>query len=58
MERTMGKQGPTIDEPYNIHEFDKMDQNLKYIALNRSKMYEYINIMNIEIAIQQFKTIQ
>ena len=40
-------QGMTIDEPYSIHEFQKMDKKLRYVALSRSKKHEYINIMNI-----------
>ena len=40
-------QGLTINEPYSIHEFHKMDKKLKYVALSRSKKHEYINIMKI-----------
>ena len=40
-------QGLTINEPYTVHEFQKMDKKLRYVALSRSKKYEYINIMKI-----------
>ncbi len=40
-------QGLTINEPYSIHEFHKMDKKLRYVALSRSKKYKFINIMNI-----------
>ena len=40
-------QGLTINEPYSIHEFHKMDKKLRYVALSRSKKHEFINIMNI-----------
>ncbi len=38
-------QGMSISEPYTIHEWDRMDQRLKYVALSRSRSIEYINIM-------------
>jgi len=38
-------QGMSIGEPYTIHEWDRMDQRLKYVALSRSRSIEYINIM-------------
>jgi ATP-dependent exoDNAse (exonuclease V) alpha subunit len=40
-------QGLTIDQKYTIHEFDRMDKKLRYVALSRSKKYEYINIMSV-----------
>jgi hypothetical protein len=33
----------SIDKPYTIHEFNRMSKKLKYVALSRSSMYEYIN---------------
>ncbi len=39
-------QGLSIDEPYTIHEFHRMDQKLLYVALSRSRKYKYINIMS------------
>jgi ATP-dependent exoDNAse (exonuclease V) alpha subunit len=42
---THSSQGMTIDKPYTIHEFNRMSKKLKYVALSRSSMYEYINIM-------------
>jgi len=38
-------QGMSIGEPYTIHEWDRMDQRLLYVALSRSGAYEYINVM-------------
>ena len=38
-------QGASIGEPYTIHEWDRMDQRLLYVALSRSRSLEYINIM-------------
>ena len=38
-------QGMSIGEPYTIHEWDRMDQRLRYVALSRSRAYEYINVM-------------
>jgi hypothetical protein len=42
---THSAQGMSIGEPYTIHEWDRMDQRLKYVALSRSRSIEYINIM-------------
>jgi ATP-dependent exoDNAse (exonuclease V) alpha subunit len=38
-------QGMTINEPYTIHEWYRMVQRLKYIALSRSTEHSYIHIM-------------
>ena len=38
-------QGCTINEPYTIHEFDRLDNRARYVALSRSSKYEYINIV-------------
>ncbi len=38
-------QGMSIGEPYTIHQWDRMDQRLLYVALSRSRSIEYINIM-------------
>jgi len=35
----------SIGEPYTIHEWDRMDQRLRYVALSRSREHSYINIM-------------
>ncbi len=40
-------QGMTINEPYTVHEFHKMDKKLRYVALSRSKKHEFINIMKM-----------
>jgi ATP-dependent exoDNAse (exonuclease V) alpha subunit len=37
-------QGSTYDHPYTIHDFDKMDERLKYVALSRSTKLEYIRM--------------
>jgi len=42
---THSAQGMSIDKPYTIHEFNKMDQKLKYVALSRATKYENINII-------------
>jgi ATP-dependent exoDNAse (exonuclease V) alpha subunit len=38
-------QGASIGEPYTIHEWDRLDQRLKYVALSRSRDIKYIHIM-------------
>ena len=38
-------QGMSIDEPYTIFQWDRMDQRLKYVALSRSREHSYIHIM-------------
>ena len=38
-------QGLSIGENYTIHEWDRFDQRLKYVALSRSRELEYIHIM-------------
>jgi nucleoside-triphosphatase THEP1/ssRNA-specific RNase YbeY (16S rRNA maturation enzyme) len=38
-------QGETIKKPYTIHEFNRMDQKLKYVALTRATKRENINII-------------
>ncbi len=38
----------SIGEPYTIHEWDRMDQRLRYVALSRSRSIEYINIMKLK----------
>ena len=42
---THSAQGMSIDKPYTIHEFNRMDQKLKYVALSRATKYENINII-------------
>ncbi len=42
---THSAQGMSIGEPYTIHERDRMDQRLQYVALSRFRSIEYINIM-------------
>jgi hypothetical protein len=38
-------QGETIKTPYSIHEFDKMDEKLKYVALTRATTKSHINLI-------------
>jgi ATP-dependent exoDNAse (exonuclease V) alpha subunit len=38
-------QGITIDEPYTIHEFNKMNENGKYVVLSRATAKKYINVI-------------
>ena len=42
---THSAQGLSIDKPYTIHEFNRMDQKLKYVALSRATKHENINII-------------
>jgi hypothetical protein len=42
-------QGMSIGEPYTIHGWDGMDQRMSYVALSRSRAYEYINVMKSSI---------
>ena len=37
-------QGMSISEPYTIHEWERLDQRLKYVALSRSREHSYINV--------------
>ncbi len=38
-------QGCTFDEPYSIHEWERLDKHLKYVALTRATKKEFINII-------------
>ncbi len=38
-------QGATFDKPYTIHEFDKLDNRLKYVAMSRATDTKLINIV-------------
>ena len=38
-------QGCTINEPYTIHEFEKLNRRARFVALSRSSKMEYINII-------------
>ncbi len=42
---THSVQGMSIGKPYTIHEWDRMDQRLRYVALSRSRDHIYIHIM-------------
>ena len=37
-------QGATFDHPYTIHEFEKLDRRLKYVALSRATKVENIRV--------------
>jgi len=37
-------QGCTIKEPYTIHQFYRLNNHLRYVALSRSNLYENIHI--------------
>jgi KaiC/GvpD/RAD55 family RecA-like ATPase len=41
---TARSQGSTFNTPYKIHEWEKMDERLKYVALSRAKDINLINI--------------
>ena len=38
-------QGSTFDYSYSIHEFNRFDERLKYVALSRSSNIKHINIV-------------
>ena len=38
-------QGSTFDEPYTVHEFERFDERMKYVALSRSTDISLINII-------------
>ena len=38
-------QGLSIGEYYTIHEWDRLDERLKYVSLSRARNYENIHIM-------------
>jgi ATP-dependent exoDNAse (exonuclease V) alpha subunit len=38
-------QGQTYNKPYTIHEWNKLDKRLRYVALSRATKKDYINIM-------------
>jgi len=38
-------QGATFDHPYSIHEYEKFDERLKYVALSRATDINMINIV-------------
>ena len=38
-------QGMSINEPYTIHEWDRLDQRLKYVAVSRSRDHSFIHVM-------------
>ena len=42
---THKSQGETFNEPYTIHEWQHMDERLRYVALTRATTIENINIM-------------
>ena len=41
---TCRSQGSSFNTPYKIHEWEKMDERLKYVALSRSSDIKLINI--------------
>ncbi len=38
-------QGDTIKKPFTIHEWEKLDKRLKYVALSRATTCDHINII-------------
>ena len=42
---THKSQGGTFDEPYTVHEFERFDERLRYVALSRSTDINLINII-------------
>ena len=47
-------QGADFDEPYNIHDVNRMDKKQLYTALSRTTKLEYIHLNNKEINIKYF----
>ncbi len=45
----------TINEPYTIHEWDKLHKKLKYIAFGRATKKEHINIIQTYIIYNEFR---
>ena len=41
---THKSQGTTFNHPYTIHEWERFDVRLKYVALSRSTNLNYINV--------------
>jgi ATP-dependent exoDNAse (exonuclease V) alpha subunit len=41
---THKSQGSTFNHPYTVHEWEKFDERLKYVALSRSTNLEHINV--------------
>ena len=39
-------QGQTINKPYTIHDWNKMDETCKYVSLSRASEFEYVNILS------------
>ena len=48
-------QSMTINEPYTIHNFDKMSKSEQYVAISRTTKPEYVRINN---AANEFKSLQ
>lgn len=38
-------QGSTFNENYTIHEWEKLSDNLKYVAISRATKYDYVNVV-------------
>ena len=38
-------QGSTIDKPFSIYEWQKMDKKLRYTAVTRSTQFEFLSII-------------
>ena len=38
-------QGQTIDKPYTIHDWNRMDETCKYVSLSRASNFKYVNII-------------
>jgi hypothetical protein len=41
---THKSQGTTFNHPYTIHEWERFDNRLKYVALSRSTNLDFINV--------------
>ena len=42
-------QGMTINRPYSIYEYDKMDFDMRCVALTRTRKIEYVNLCSIDV---------
>jgi hypothetical protein len=38
-------QGQTINKPYTIHDWHRMDETCKYVSLSRSSEFDFVNII-------------
>ena len=42
-------QGMTINRPYSIYEYNRMQHDMLYVALTRTSKKEYVNLCGIDL---------